>query len=214
MLNFSKFMRNHFHGPKSRFDEAEGRERYHLFFYKDKMTFSQLPPKPGPARGAFFEELHRLYGVSIFMSLVGVSQLSKSVILTEVDTAKVEVVERVERIARIEAPYFKSPKITNMYALDKSLLLVKGTYLYDEGFGFDCDYFGILSKDKGLIIDNHTLLQVISINRRYYFVTHFQKPESCASGLVIFRLEKDGLAEAFSYCSDDLEYYKYKDIRP
>ncbi|OGW78848.1 MAG: hypothetical protein A3I73_00910 [Omnitrophica bacterium RIFCSPLOWO2_02_FULL_45_16] len=195
----------------------KGGEHYELSFNSSKMSFyasDQLSQNTVVSRFNDSYSLPWEDGVNkIYITLhaQNVSKLNINVKLPKTNISKKEIIERIEKMEKPEASFSGSPKITNLFTLDKGLVLVKGLYPYvtNEATMDGCEhpYFAIFSTSNGksLIIDNYALLRVLSIDGKYYFVTHFQKPESCARGLVIYRLEKDGLTEAFLYYKDDLK---------
>lgn len=123
--------------------------------------------------------------------------------LQKADIAKQGIIEKIESLAKSKSiDYFSKPKITDLFVLGKDLFLVKGTYLYMDTVsdpGYELAYFGIFStkQNKVLLEDNIEFMRAILINGKYYLVTHFQKPEACQDGVVIFRLDGNILATAF-----------------
>lgn len=190
-------------------------EHYQLSFNNPKMSFDAGNQLSEDAVVNNFVDSYSLPwedgANKIYITLYthNISELDINVKLPEANISKEKIIDKIKKMDKIDAPFFRNPKITNLFTLNKELVLIKGTYLYvtDEVNmdGYEHPYFGIFSinKDKILIIeDNYALLRVFLIDGKYYFVTHFQKPESCARGLVIYRLEKGALVRAFDYSKE------------
>lgn len=180
-------------------------ECYRLFFNDHAMSFETVNQISGGAVKSHFTDSYSLpwetgaNNINVTLYTPNDSKLNVNVKLPEANISKDKI------IVKIESPYLTRPKITNLFTLNKELVLMKGAYFYatDEAkmIGYEHPYFGILSikEDKVLIEDNHALLRVLMIDGKHYFVTHFQKPESCARGLVIYRLDEGRLLKAFDY---------------
>ena len=190
---------------KSAFNESEGEEHYQLSFNKSKLIFSAGGQLSQNTAVVHFKDSYSLPWETsvnkIFITLIIQNNLRLD---TDVKLPAANVPEK-GIIDKIKYPLTPRPKITNLLAFSEGLVLIKGTYIHvtDEVTlgGYEHPYFGIFSakEDKALIEYNYQLLRVLLIDNRYYFVTHFQKPEACSRGLVIYRLEEDGLSEAFFY---------------
>ena len=144
-------------------------------------------------------------GVNIIVKTKNdITKIAERVELQKGTISKKQIFKKIES----QFQYTEQPKITDLLALNKEFLFVKGTFFYVidkiNMCGYEHPYFGMLweNEENILIKEFHELLQVLLIDGQYYIVTYWEKAESGGRGLIIYKLEKNVLIKVFSDHSD------------
>jgi len=175
--------------------------KYKLSFSKAKLSFedgrsSQNAIVIRDSYSLNWNNQRSAFNVDILLDTHDISDLFKNVILQEANIPKREIIGRVKKFA----PYLEGVDIKDLFMLNKDSILVKGTYLHTiPNYIFEHPYLGVFSinKDNASIESDHALLRVLLIDGKYYFITHYMKPESGVHGLFIYRLDEEVLTKVY-----------------
>ncbi|PIQ90212.1 MAG: hypothetical protein COV71_05840 [Candidatus Omnitrophica bacterium CG11_big_fil_rev_8_21_14_0_20_41_12] len=131
------------------------------------------------------------------------TRIAEHVELQKANISKEQIFEKIH----LQEPYIKKHELTDLLTINKEYLLIKGIFKFscdDDDLGDEYPYFGILLQNDGTLLIEvcHELWNVLLIDEKYYFVTHWQKPEAGGRGLIIYTLEGKFLKKVFADHSD------------